>query len=123
MKILTRRKVSIPIANTVKEEEVTSKKTRKSHVNSLPSDTYSDEIAPCEIPLNDDGKLVISVKRGGDLGLPRVDIRFFATTDVYTGFTKKGVNFNLDKLPELKAVLCDVIEECDEKGLFEDFEE
>lgn len=123
MKILTRRKISIPIANTVKEEEVTPKKTRKSHVNSLPSDAYSDEIAPCEIPLNNDGKLVISVKRGGDLGLPKVDIRFFATTDVYTGFTKKGVNFNLDKLPELKAVLCDVIEECDEKGLFEDFEE
>lgn len=123
MKILTRRKVNVPIANTVKEEEVAPKKTRKSHVNSLPSDTYLDEIAPCEIPLNSDGKLVISVKRGGDLGLPRVDIRFFATTDVYTGFTKKGVNFNLDKLPELKAVLCDVIEECDEKGLFEDFEE
>lgn len=123
MKILTRRKVNVPITNTVKEEEVSPKKTRKSHVNSLPSDTYLDEIAPCEIPLNSDGKLVISVKRGGDLGLPRVDIRFFATTDVYTGFTKKGVNFNLDKLPELKAVLCDVIEECDEKGLFEDFEE
>lgn len=123
MKILTRRKVNVPITNTVKEEEVSPKRTRKSHVNSLPSDTYLDEIAPCEIPLNSDGKLVISVKRGGDLGLPRVDIRFFATTDVYTGFTKKGVNFNLDKLPELKAVLCDVIEECDEKGLFEDFEE
>lgn len=123
MKILTRRKVNVPITNTVKEEEVSPKRTRKSHVNSLPSDTYLDEIAPCEIPLNSDGKLVISVKRGGDLGLPRVDIRFFATTDVYTGFTKKGVNFNLDKLPELKAVLCDIIEECDEKGLFEDFEE
>lgn len=123
MKILTRRKVNVPITNTVKEEEAAPKKTRKSHANSLPSDTYSDEIAPCEIPLNSDGKLVVSVKRGGDLGLPRVDIRFFATTDVYTGFTKKGVNFNLDKLPELKVVLCDVIEECDEKGLFEDFEE
>lgn len=123
MKILTRRKVNVPITNTVKEEEVSPKRTRKSHVNSLPSDTYLDEIAPCEILLNSDGKLVISVKRGGDLGLPRVDIRFFATTDVYTGFTKKGVNFNLDKLPELKAVLCDIIEECDEKGLFEDFEE
>ena len=123
MKILTRRKVNVPITNTVKEEEVAPKKTRKSHVNSLPSDTYLDEIAPCEILLNSDGKLVVSVKRGGDLGLPRVDIRFFATTDVYTGFTKKGVNFNLDKLPELKAVLCDIIEECDEKGLFEDFEE
>lgn len=123
MKILTRRKVNVPITNTVKEEETAPKKTRKSHANSLPSDTYLDEIAPCEIPLNSDGKLVVSVKRGGDLGLPRVDIRFFATTDVYTGFTKKGVNFNLDKLPELKAVLCDVIEECDEKGLFEDFEE
>lgn len=100
-----------------------TKKTRKScKDNKLPSDEYKDEIEPIEIKLDDTGKLVISVKRGGEFGLPKVDIRLFATTEVYTGFTKKGINFNLDKLPKLKAILCDVIEECDEKGLFEDFE-
>lgn len=120
MKILTRRKVSIPIPVTEVEEP---KKTRKScKDNKLPPDEYKDEIEPIEIKLDDTGKLVISVKRGGEFGLPKVDIRFFATTEVYTGFTKKGVNFNLDKLPKLKAILCDVIEECDEKGLFGDFE-
>lgn len=120
MKILTRRKVSIPIPVTEVEEP---KKTRKScKDNKLPPDEYKDEIEPIEIKLDDTGKLIISVKRGGEFGLPKVDIRFFATTEVYTGFTKKGVNFNLDKLPKLKAILCDVIEECDEKGLFEDFE-
>ena len=120
MKILTRRKVNIPIPVIEVEEP---KKTRKScKDNKLPSDEYKDEIEPIEIKLDDTGKLVISVKRGGEFGLPKVDIRLFATTEVYTGFTKKGINFNLDKLPKLKAILCDVIEECDEKGLFEDFE-
>lgn len=117
MKILTRRKV-IPV-----QEEVKEKKQHKScKDNLLPPDEYRDEIDPVEIPLNENGKLVISVKRGGEFGLPKVDIRFFAT-EVYTGFTKKGVNFDLDKLPKLKAILCDVIDECDEKKLFEDFEE
>ncbi len=121
MKILTRRKV-IPVEPV--QEEVKEKKQRKScKDNLLPPDEYRDEIDPVEIPLNENGKLVISVKRGGEFGLPKVDIRFFATTEVYTGFTKKGVNFDLDKLPKLKAILCDVIEECDEKKLFEDFKE
>lgn len=121
MKILTRRKVNVPKPEPVVEEV---KKTRKSHTeNLLPPDEYRDEIEPVEIPLDSKGKLVVSVKRGGEYGLPKVDIRFYATTDIFTGFTKKGVNFNLDRLPQLKSVLCDVIEECDEKGLFEDFKE
>ena len=125
MKILTRRKVSIPISKPIPEPVVEEpKKQRKScKGNKLPTDEYVNEIAPIEIPLDENGKLIISVKRGGEFGLPKVDIRFYATTDVYTGFTKKGVNFNLDKLPQLKMALCDAIEECDKKGLFEDFED
>ena len=123
MKILTRRKVSIQISEPVEEVKETKKQRKSCKDNLLPSDEYKDEIEPLEIPLDENGKLIISVKRGGEYGLPKVDIRFFATTEVYTGFTKKGVNFDLDKLPKLKAILCDVIEECDEKGLFEDFKE
>ena len=125
MKILTKRKVSVPITVAPPTNEVkTTEKQRKScKDNLLPSDEYKDEITPVEIPLNKESKLVVSVKRGGEYGLPKVDIRLFVNTDVYTGFTKKGINFNLDMLPDLKGVLCDVIEECDKKGLFEDFEE
>lgn len=123
MKLLTKRSKTL-LTTTPEPEFKETKKPRKSHTeNTLPSDAYKDEITPIEIPLNKDGKLIVSVKRGGEFGLPKVDIRYYATTEVYTGFTKKGVNFNLDILPELKSVLCDVIEVCDEKGLFEDFED
>ena len=120
MKVLKRK----GLLKTKEVESVVEEKPRKSTKgNKLPPDEYRDEIEPVEIPLDSKGKLVVSVKRGGEYGLPKVDIRFYATTDVFTGFTKKGVNFNLDRLPQLKSVLCDVIEECDEKGLFEDFKE
>lgn len=109
-----------PSEAEVKEEP---KKPRKSNKgNTLPPDEYKDEIPPKEIVLNEDGKLIISVKRGGPLGLPRVDIRYFATTDVYCGFTKKGVNFDLAYLPDLMEILNTVTEECDVKKLFEEFQ-
>lgn len=126
MKLLNRRSNRFPIAEETPEEKevVPVKKTRKSHTeNTLPPDEYKDEIPPVEVPIDDKGKLVVSVKRGGEMGLPKVDIRYFATTPEYTGFTKKGVNFDLDVLPYLKSVLCDVIIDCDEKGLFEEFDE
>lgn len=117
MKVLKRKGL---IKNTVVTEE---KKTRKSTKgNKLPPDEYRDEIPPKEITLDENGKLVISVKRGGEDGLPRVDIRFYATTEVYTGFTKKGVNFDLKHLPDLLEELKDALDESDEKGLFEEFD-
>ena len=106
--------------NVAVEEEKKPRKSTKG--NKLPSDEYRDEIPPKEIVLDDNGKLVISVKRGGEDGLPRVDIRFYATTEVYTGFTKKGINFDLNYLPDLLEILNDVSDEVDEKGLFEEFE-
>lgn len=121
MKLLRKKPVVLNTTTETPKEE--KKPKRKSGKNSLPSDEYRDLVKPAEIVLSDSGKLVISLKRGGELGLPRCDIRFFATTDVYTGFTKSGVNFDLDKLPELKAILCDMIEEADSMGLFDDFEE
>ena len=113
MKLLNRKKIS-----AVKEQP---KAHKKSHKNDLPPDEYKDLIPPVEIPLSDTGKLVISVKRGGEFGLPKVDIRFYATTNVYTGFTKKGINLNLDKLTELTTLLLEVEDECDKEGLFEEF--
>ena len=47
---------------------------------------------------------------------------FDGSKEVYTGFTKKGVNFDLEYLPDLIEILGDVSNECDEKKLFEDFE-
>lgn len=124
MKLVTRKKVRLEaVVETVSAPAPKEKKHKKEHVNTLPPDEYKDLLEPVEIPLNDSGKLVISVKRGGEFGLPTVDIRFFATTEVYTGFTKKGVNIYLNKLPELKSALCDIIEDCDKENLFEEFKD
>ena len=122
MKLVTRKKVRLEaVVETVPEPK--EKKHKKEHTNTLPPDEYKDLLEPVEIPLNDSGKLVISVKRGGEFGLPKVDIRLFATTEVFTGFTKAGVNIYLNKLPELKSALCDIIEDCDKENLFEEFKD
>jgi hypothetical protein len=95
---------------------VQEKKTTKKKENNLPADTYKDEIEPIEIEINDHDKLVISVKRKGDLGLPHVDIRHYVTSETYTGFTKKGINLPVELIDELYIQLNDVMDECEKKG-------
>lgn len=113
MAIKVARKIKrTPIVEVEKTAPVKEKEKRV-----LPPDEYRDEIPPKEIVLDEHGKLVISVKRGGELGLPCVDIRHYVTTERFTGFTKKGVNFPLDFLLELTDLLREVSDECDEKGL------
>ncbi len=120
MKLLTKR--AKELMKSMKPVEVKQEKPeRKSHKNELPSDEYKDLVPPIEIPLDENGKIVISVKRGGEFGLPRCDIRFYATTDVYTGFTKKGINFDLDKLLDLTSELVMLEDQCDELNLFDEF--
>ena len=110
-------KVARKIQRTpIVEKKPEPKKEEKKH-RELPPDEYKDEVTPREIEIDENGKLVISVKRGGDLGLPHVDIRHFVTTERYTGFTKKGVNFPLEFLYELMDLLKEVSDECDRKGL------
>lgn len=124
MKLIKTGKAKRLAIETAVPEVVEEKpKKKKSSGNKLPSDEYKDEITPIDIPLNESGKLVVSVKRGGELGLPKVDIRFFSTTEVYTGFTKKGINFDLYILPELMRVLESVSDEVEDKGLYDDFDD
>ncbi len=116
------RAMAIKVARKIKrtfvepEQKKTVEKTSKSE-GRLPSDEYKDEIEPKEIVLDENGKLVISVKRGGEYGLPCVDIRHYVTTERFTGFTRKGVNFPLELLLELVDTLREVSDECDRKGL------
>lgn len=117
MKLLTKKPVVI---KTPVEEE---KPKRKSHKNELPPDTYRDEIEPKRINIDEGIDLVFSVKRGGENGLPRVDIRQYVKTDNYEGFTKKGVNFSLEYLYDIIDILNDVNEECSAKGLDEEFQD
>ena len=117
MAIKVARKIQrTPIVEKAPEPPKKEEKKEKSRLELLP-DEYKDEVTPREIVLDETGKLVISVKRGGDLGLPHVDIRHFVTTERFTGFTKKGVNFPLEFLYELMDLLHEVSDECDRKGL------
>ena len=115
MAIKVARKIKrTPIAEEKKKPEPVEeeKKTKQ-----LPPDEYEDEIEPKEILIDENGKLVVSVKRGGEFGLPHVDIRHYVTTDRFTGFTRKGVNFPLELLLELVDVLREASDECERKGL------
>lgn len=96
-------------ASNIEMEQPTAKaqapkNTRKKSENTLPKDVYKDEIEPQEVELNDKAKLVFSVKRDGEEGLPHVDIRLYMTTPTFEGFTKKGVNFPLEKLRDVLMI-------------------
>ena len=110
--------MAIKVARKIQRTPIVEKapekpKSKKEETPKLPPDEYKDEIPPKEIFFDENGKLVISVKRGGEYGLPHVDIRHYVTTERYTGFTKKGVNFPLEFLYELINLLNDVAEECE----------
>ena len=96
-----------------------SKKEEKKSSKSLPPDAYKDEIEPIELEVDETRKFVLSVKRGGEFGLPMCDVRQFQTTELYTGFTKKGINFPIELLPDLIELLQEVYNASEEKGLIE----
>lgn len=110
-------KVARKIQRTPIVEKTPEVKKEEKRAKTLPPDDYKDEIEPKELILDETTKLVVSVKRGGDYGLPHVDIRHFVTTERFTGFTKKGINFPLEFLLELMDMLHEVSDECDRKGL------
>lgn len=117
MKLIRKPKL-IAIVPAEKEKPVKEVKAEKTAKKAkMPPDTYKDEIPPKEMMIDETRKLVISVKRSGDLGLPHVDIRQFVTTEVYQGFTKKGVNFPLELIRELIEILQQADDECEEKGI------
>ena len=112
-----KRQPLLKTSAVVPEKSQKSEKEKKS--NKLPSDAYKDEIEPIELEVDDTRKFVLSVKRGGEFGLPMCDIRQYQTTELYTGFTKKGINFPIELLPDLIELLQEVYNASEEKGLIE----
>lgn len=106
-----------------KESKNSKEKTTKRKGSTLPPDTYKDEFDPSELVVDGSRKFVLSVKRGGDFGLPMCDVRQYQTTEVYTGFTKKGINFPVEFLPDLIELLQEIYEKCGEKNLLDEFAE
>ena len=102
--------------------KVSNKKVQKQK-KELPPDTYTPLLDAQELVIDEARKFVFNVQRGGEDGLPCVDIRTFQTTEAYTGFTRKGINFPLEMLPDLIRILEEVSEAADKKKLFDEFEE
>lgn len=116
-----KRQPLLKVVETKKPEpkkEETKKKSSKSKKD-LPADVYKDEIEPIELEVDESRKFIISVKRGGEFGLPMCDVRQYQTTELYTGFTKKGINFPIELLPDLIELLQVAYSECEEKSLIE----
>ena len=106
------------LKGTVETPKKTAEKAeKKDKKKNLPPYVYKDEIEPIELEIDETRKFVISVKRGGEFGLPMCDVRQYQTTELYTGFTKKGVNFPIELLPDLIELLQVAYGECEEKKL------
>lgn len=124
MKPITKALKKPQLINLKAEEKKSPKKEVKQETKKPPKytekDEYKDLIEPIdiEIPDEDTRKFVVSVKRGGEFGLPMCDLRQKQMTDLYTGFTKKGINFPIELLPDIIEVLQVVYSECEELGLY-----
>ena len=110
----------------VVEPEKPSKPTKAEKAakkKNMPSDEYKDLLPPIEMPVDDTRKFILSVKRGGEFGLPMIDLRQYQTTELYTGVTKKGLNFPIELIPDLIDYLQKMYEAGEEKDLFSEFDE
>ena len=116
---LLRPTMKILIPGGAKNTPIVQEKASKEEKggNKLPPDTYKKIIEGMELKCTDHMKLCFSVSRKGDDGLPHVDIREFAMTEVYTGMTKKGINFNIEYLDEIIGILQAISMQCESKGL------
>lgn len=84
---------------------------------------YQDLNSTAMVTIDKKHKIAVRVKRSEesaqDLGLLYFDIQHWVDSDVFTGFTKQKIHIPLWKLPELKLVLEDVLQECYDKGLIQ----
>lgn len=99
MLVLKKKEVLKPVETpkTAPKKEASVKTEKKSK---LPPDTYKKEFPPIVLELDENRDLHLCVQRGGDLGLPHVDIRVYQHNQVYTGYTQKGINFPIEFLEE-----------------------
>ena len=117
-----KRKPMLKVVEPEKPSKLT-KAEKAAKKKNMPSDEYKDLLPPIEMPVDETRKFILSVKRGGEFGLPMIDLRQYQTTELYTGFTKKGLNFSIELIPDLIDYLQKMYEACEEKDLFSEFDE
>lgn len=101
--LLTKKSLTKKVTLVKVEKPVPKEKPKK--VESLPSDAYTPLIPQVVIEVSESLSLVLRAIRGGELGLPRLDIREYVKTEGYTGFTKKGINIPLEHISDLAQKL------------------
>lgn len=111
------------------KEPVTSKKKRKSHSNSLPTDEYQPLFEPIRFHVNTyisfsgdevNDYLEVSVKRFGedDENAPRVFMQIYRESPKYTGYAKgKSVNFPINEIETVIDSLDVIREKIEEEGV------
>lgn len=114
-----KRQPMLKTVATPEKSQKSQKAEKEKKSKKMPTDAYKDEITPLELEVDETRKFVLSVKRGGEFGLPMCDVRQYQTTELYTGFTKKGINFPIELLPDLIELLQKVYQACEEKELIE----
>jgi hypothetical protein len=93
----------------------------------LPKDEYAPLAPIKEVVLSSEAKLVFQLRRGGDLGLPCVDIRVFVDTTEkdpkgFKGFTKKGFTVPLEHFEEFSDACLRIVDDAIEQDLFSEVE-
>lgn len=83
----------------------------------LPPDTYKPMIESKELQISDTAKLIFSVSRKGEYGLPHIDIRLYVTSPQYTGLTTKGINFDTEYLYDFMEIIAGMNKELESKGV------
>lgn len=111
MKILRPKKL------VVQKEEVRQEETKPKKTRVVDDDEYPDLIDKKELVLSDKIKLVFSVARGGEYGLPMIDVRTYVIKGEEDIPTKKGIRLPLEMLYDFMEILEDIDTECDEKGI------
>jgi metal-dependent HD superfamily phosphatase/phosphodiesterase len=117
-RLKTRRK-KLQVAKSTEsapKKQEKAEKPKKEKAEKLPPDTYAPMLEARELQISDTAKLVFSVSRKGEDGLPHIDIRLHVTSEQYTGLTKKGITFNTEYLYDFMEIVNDMNKELEKLG-------
>lgn len=117
MKIVKPRKLFVSKKAQEAQKKVAAKENLKKY-----SDEYKDEVDPVDVQITEHTVLNVSCRRGGDYGLPFVNMRIFyrsdATDNEYRP-TKTGLTFKLEMLESVIEALQKIDERCHKKKVGE----
>ena len=114
MKLKVVKKITTIVAQEIAPDENTL-------AGKLPPDTYQPMLPPRVLQLDSNNLLVLQVRRGGDEGLPEVDIRTKTKNkDNEYHFTRKGFTFPVEVLEEFSDTCLRLFDDVEEHNILED---